>query len=571
MALVLGACSLTVDLDGLKGGTPQGLGGEGGGGAASPCESAQDCPSPDDTCVSALCVNGECGTIPTPTGTPSGSEEPGDCLRSICDGTGFESTQNDDDDRPVDTSCTVYRCSEGALLPPDHAVVGASCELSSEEGVCDGSGTCRECNAAADCASKLADDFCQRAVCVDGTCQADFTAAGTVHPQQLPGDCMRDVCDGAGQLVAEIDDSDVPDDGNDCTINTCNNGTPEVADAEDGVSCGEGDALACLDGTCTGCATPSQCGADTACLTRTCESGSCGFVSTAAGTSIPNQVQGDCKQLVCDGNGGITSQTNNGDLPNDNNECTFDMCSAGAPLHPPRPVDTTCEGDNVCDGGGACVDCNNPTQCPNPGECLTPICAGHQCGSALVPDGTPTPNQTTGDCKRRVCQMGSAVTEPSNGDLPVDGNPCTLDLCTMGAPSNPPASAGTACSVDGGTVCDGAGRCVECVSHTDCRSDQHCAMNKCRDDLGAGATCSSPLMCTSNFCEDGVCCKTSCGVCQRCDGAGNCKNVANYTDPFGECGTGVCFEGACCGGGLQSTTPMDVGSYAEQPPCPIEP
>jgi hypothetical protein len=53
----------------------------------------------------------------------------------------------------------------------------------------------------------------------------------------------------------------------------------------------------------------------------------------------------------------------------DFNECTFDVCMNGQPVHPPVPRDTLCNGwQDQCDGDGHCVDCTTSGGC---GECCT--------------------------------------------------------------------------------------------------------------------------------------------------------------------------------------------------------
>lgn len=79
---------------------------------------------------------------------------------------------------------------------------------------------------------------------------------------------------------------------------------------------------------------------------------------------------------------------------------------------------------------------------------------------------------------------------------------------------------GAPCSQDGGTVCDGGGRCVECVESAQCPDD--------------GNQCTSDPACVSDRCaplEDlpqGTVCNSDGG--DRCDGEGNCIFVGN--NPF---------------------------------------
>lgn len=568
--VLAGACSLSVDFDAYQGGPGPGAGGSGEGGGANLCAGPQDCPPPAEACISPLCLDGVCGTIPTPTGTPSGGDQDEPCQAAVCDGQGAEVISHDDADVPADTPCTQFSCNEGTLVS-SHLPLGEECDGAA--GVCDGEGACRECNVAADCAGTIEESFCQRPACVAGMCVPELTEVNTPHPQQDDGDCRSRVCDGNGLIIEIADDDDPEDDGNECTLDTCNAGVPVSSLAVDGTTCGSGGMLACVAGECAGCTIPSQCGPDGECFQRTCDgAGQCGIDPLPPSTTI-SQVSGDCLERTCNGLGGVVTGPDDTDEPDDNNACTLDQCVEGAMVFPPRPLDTPCGSGWFCDGDSTCVECNNPTQCDDPGVCLDPICAGHQCGSALVPDGTPTGNQTAGDCKTEVCQQGMTSTQTSSGDLPVDGNACTLDQCNGSVPANPPSPAGTMCTgPSGATVCNGGGQCVACVSHTDCPADQYCDANRCVPDLLLGGMCTSQLQCKSGFCEDSVCCASACGVCKTCDAAGTCKNTKNYTDPRDECGSGVCFEGQCCGGAIHMRPQVDGTTQAEQqPPCPLEP
>lgn len=70
---------------------------------------------------------------------------------------------------------------------------------------------------------------------------------GSIVTAQTPGDCLRNVCDARGGVVAEPDDTDVPDDGEECTVDACAGGVPSHAPAANGTPCTQG---TCLQGQC---------------------------------------------------------------------------------------------------------------------------------------------------------------------------------------------------------------------------------------------------------------------------------------------------------------------------------
>jgi hypothetical protein len=120
---------------------------------------------------------------------------------------------------------------------------------------------------------------CQETVCVEGECALAFLPEGSVWPStpgdcrhdvcdgegglmsvladdppnQIPGDCQRYVCDG-GDAVVQLDASDVPDDDNDCTADTCEDGTPTNTPKPMHTACGPGLTQYCHDtGQCRPC------------------------------------------------------------------------------------------------------------------------------------------------------------------------------------------------------------------------------------------------------------------------------------------------------------------------------
>src|SRR6185436_9704121 len=68
---------------------------------------------------------------------------------------------------------------------------------------------------------------CETRTCQGNACGLAFQPAGTLTSVQTPGDCQVNQCDGAGNIVQAPSNGDVPpDDGNQCTGEVCNNGSP---------------------------------------------------------------------------------------------------------------------------------------------------------------------------------------------------------------------------------------------------------------------------------------------------------------------------------------------------------
>src|SRR5262249_51107512 len=156
----------------------------------------------------------------------------------------------------------------------------------------------------------------------------------------------------------------------------------------------------------------------------------------------------DCKKNVCMSGNQVTVNDDT-DVRVDGNGCTQDLCMNGAPTNPPLAAGTACNesGGTRCNGSAttpACVPCLNRGQGHPDSECQTFSCSGTgQCITNNVANGTPVAGQNPGDCQKNVCNgSGAIVAAVDNTDVRVDGNECTIDLCTNGVPSNPPRSAG---------------------------------------------------------------------------------------------------------------------------------
>ncbi len=413
--------------------------------------------------------------------------------------------------------------------------------------MCSGSGTCVGCNTANDCPGS--DDACKARTCTAGVCGVSFTAANTLVAAQTPNDCRKNVCDGSGNTVNQNDDADLPaDDGNQCTSQTCVSGTPTFPTLPLNTACTQnGGSFCTAAGACVACTAASQCpGTDTECEQRTCTNNVCGTTFTPSGTAVSTQTPGDCKENRCDGAGAIVAVNLNTDLPaDDGNQCTSQVCAGGAPAFPAVPVNTACtqNGGSFCSATGTCVACTTASQCPGSDtECQQRTCVNNVCGTAFTPSGTAVASQTPGDCKENQCNgAGAIVIANQDADVPADdGNQCTAQVCTAGVPSFANLPSNTACSQNGGSLCDGAGACVGCTTASQCPgSDTECQTRTCN----AG-------VCGSNFVAAGtVTSSQTAGDCKQneCDGAGNIVAIANNADLPADDGN-ACTAQVCSNG-----------------------
>jgi hypothetical protein len=299
----------------------------------------------------------------------------------------------------------------------------------------------------------------------------------------------------------------------------------------------------CTDGVCTGaapeCTNAQECPASSnECKEAACAAGVCEFTNRPAGTPITPQTPGDCHVEVCDGNGGTTPQIDNTDTPA-SGPCTTGTCTAGSPSQPPKAAGTSCPG-GICDGSGNCVDCLTPSNCPGADdECGVRTCVDGNCGMSFQPANTPTSNQTTGDCKKNVCD-GAGNIISVNDDTDVINthysDECVETVCSGGSSITQNKAYGSSC---GSGFCDGAGTCLGCLVDGNC------------PDSGVPNTvtiCDSghcSYQCIDGYTEcipnGGGCVDTSIDL----DHCGACNHPCQFANATAVCDNGTCGIEAC--------------------------
>jgi hypothetical protein len=484
------------------------------------CSVAADCPGVETECVHRSCTAGACGATREAVGKVLALQTTGDCKSRQCAADGTVMVVNDDTDLPDDRNpCSNDFCMAGTpshtLLPLDSPCGG--------QNRCDASGQCVGCIVAGDCPG--VDTACETRTCgAAGVCGLNLQPAGTRLPDPTPGDCKASECDGKGNIQVINEDRDLPVDPNLCTTDECSLGTPAHRPVPSGTGCGSG--MVC-DGAnrCVECLSATTCpGSDTDCHTRTCFNGACGISNRVSGTPTGAQTPNDCKRSQCDGLGGVVNVSDPNDLPFDDNPCTLDLCNGDAPSFPATPSGSGCGGTSVCDGQGVCVGCLTASTCPGSDtECHLRTCVNHACGLSNAPAGMALFSQTNGDCKKNQCDgSGTPQVVNDDNDVPVDGNPCSQDLCTDGTPSNPLLPSGASCG--NGLLCNDIGACVGCRTPADCSgSDTACQAR----------TCSTAGECGVRNVAAGVALAAQIsGDCKRdqCDGSGHIVTVPDDGD-----------------------------------------
>jgi hypothetical protein len=377
-----------------------------GAGACVGCTAPSECPGADTECQTRTCQLNKCGFSNAALGAPVAGQTAGNCMKNQCDGAGAIAAVIDTTDLPNDGKmCTNDVCTAGVPSNPPLAV-GSACNQAGGT-VCNGAGACVQCVTASTCPG--ADTACGIRTCVANMCGVSNAAAGTAIAAQTAGDCQKNQCDGAGNIVSAPDNTDTPNDGKQCTLDSCTLGIPSNPPLASGSTCAQMGGTVCNGaGACVQCITASTCpGADTACRTRTCVANTCGVSFTPNGTPTPSQVPGDCRTMKCDGAGNVQNAVDVADVPSDDgNQCTDEACMGGTPAHPPKLINSPCAQGlgTVCNGTSLCVQCNTASNCSGTDtECRTRTCMANTCGVSNMPNGTACMAGGT------LCQAGVCV------------------------------------------------------------------------------------------------------------------------------------------------------------------
>jgi RHS repeat-associated protein len=330
------------------------------------------------------------------------------------------------------------------------------------------------------------------------------------------GDALSSSCAVGGcqtpsrQLLCDVASCD---DGNPCTIDTCDDDAGcEHLPAADGGACSGANlcnqTYACLGGACVG-SNPVTCTASDPCAAGHCDptTGTCSGPAMTDGTACTTTAQlvGTCASASCQ-----------------------PTCTAGL---------------TIC--GSSCAnlqtDVNNCGACGSLCSACSSSCAGGAC----------TPACTASSCD--------------------DGNPCTVDACdSHGGCTHKPVSDGTACN-DGNacTLTDTCqvGTCVG-ANPVSCTATDSCHVAACNP--ATGACSNSAVTCTpSDQCHIAGVCDATSGVCSNPAAADG-----TTCDDGSDCTRGdSCKGGTCAAGAPVACTASDschiAGACDQSGKCPI--
>jgi hypothetical protein len=333
--------------------------------------------------------------------------------------------QSCDDGNP----CTLDACDEA----PPHACTHANApdgDACSDGDACNGLEVCQapDSGGVSTCTPGSAPS------CDDGNpCSADScsAASGCVHDHEPAGfvcapgaTCIAaGTCDGEGTCLPG--GAIACDDGNPCTADACDPTSGCTHEVTAGVSCSDGKVCngdetcdaggACQPGTPLLCADGNECTADS------CDDGT-GCVFDASANDGQVCMESGCGSSVCAGG---ACAPGSGPVCNDDDPCTLDSCVGNGCVHTLAPAGASCSdgdfcnGAETCDAAGACVSGSAPCGL-SLDPCKTVSCDGAagRCVTTNKPNGTACDDSN-------VCTQSSSCVEGACAQL-------TAARCTSG-------------------------------------------------------------------------------------------------------------------------------------------
>ena len=493
-----------------------------------------------DPCAPESCQGGTCVAKPiecdADTGNPCTEET---CVEGVCEEVQISGGCDDGDPCTTGDVCDKGNCIGGEADCDDglecttEACVPGGCEVTVSAGfcliddACVAEGTPNPDNACQTCQSALADDT--------WSAIADGAPCDDQNPCTETDTCATGLCVG--------ESPNCPDDGNPCTIPTCESGPCQIISAANGTPCDDGDPCtlgeSCQAGQCVGLG--ANCDDGLACTDDLCTGAACTITVQSGFCVIDNA-------CVADG------------TPNPDNACQTCAASQSQSAWTALADDSPCDDGNICTGvdscvGGVCVPGDNP--CPDDDDpCTTPTCENSTCDLSPAAEGTPCDDGdscTLGDsCQAGVCTPGEATDSDNDGATAQSCGGLDCD------DTNPAIFGGNTevCDDALDNDCDGAtDEDCGCATHTDCYPEKLCGswyttgINECSDPCAGDSDCPAGFVCSK------VPGSINAGYCEPAIGIGGqgapCTTGA-------DCGSGLCIDSVCASGCLDQnhcTTP----------------
>ena len=524
-------------------------------GKAVVCDDSNSCTS--DSCDPATgCVYKQL-TGPCTDGNPCTLGDT--CNATFC----APGTAKDCDDN---NACTTDSCDSVSGNCKNLAKTGAPCD---DGNACTGPDACGGGSAANGtvCAgtTKTCDDG---NLCTDDACDTTSGCSNKFNKKSCDDQdaCSTgDTCFFGACLGTPINIGTACDDGNPCTVDSCDSASGCKHTPTAGLNCSDNNVCTVGDkcdatGACTaggnvcGCTQDSDCAikddGDPCNGTFYCNVAQAPYLCEVKPGSVitcDTSKDGECKQTLCDPGQAKCVTANftgkfcnaDGSVCTPTDTCQAGNCVAGSVLDCDDKNPCT---DDSCDPKSGCVNTANVADCEDGNPCTL----GDKCNSTYCTHGTNKACNDGNLCTADKCDTvtGLCVFDPgpmNSTSCDADGNACTLgDACQDGA-----------CAAGAPKVCADSNPCTDNQCDT--------ATGSCKFPFNSAGCNDGDLCTTGDICSSGTCAgtKTSCvdgTLCtdDSCDAAtGNCVH------------NGVPHEGASCAsegdGSVCTLTDLCVG------------
>jgi hypothetical protein len=247
-----------------------------------------------------------------------------------------------------------------------------------------------ECKEDEDCPGPP-DSRCGVPRCNEGSCELEIWTHQPI-PNQYPGDCKINMCSGFGEVIVWADPSDIPDDGNWCTGDTCDGDMPANTIHPSKTPCPGGLQGICHEGKCWEC----NLSLDFYCSTKEY---SCYWDTCVPHQCVNNMLDGQETGHNC--GGPVCSKCGSPGWCKVDSDCLSGVCEEGECAFP-SPT------DGVKNGQETGVDCGYPGGPPNQckdgegcklaADCMSAVCYKGVCQISTCFDATKNGAETGADC-----------------------------------------------------------------------------------------------------------------------------------------------------------------------------